>query len=126
MGKRNILVIDDDKLVCIALKKEMETEGYEVDYALCGDEALDKVREKIYDIIFVDFILPKGDGVEVCERIKSVRPDATVVFMTGKVDKNTIASEMRFVEEGGESKGLYKPFFENEIVETVKTILDNK
>ncbi|MBU1084165.1 MAG: response regulator, partial [Candidatus Omnitrophica bacterium] len=119
MDKENILIIDDDKLVCTALKKELEGVGYTADYAMDAEEALSKVSEKKYDIIFVDFVLPRTDGIEVCRKIKEIRPDSIVVFITGKVDKNTIQDEVRFMEEGGESKCLYKPFFENEIAETV-------
>lgn len=126
MGDDRILIVDDESIICYALTQELEREGYKADHATSGEEALDSIRKNDYSIIFVDFVMPGVDGIKVCKEVKKIRPEAIVVFMTGRADKSTIYDEMDFMERGGEIACLHKPFFENEIVDTVKELLKNK
>ena len=65
MGKR-ILVVDDEKLIVKGLRFSLLQDGYEVDCAYDGEEALNLVKANEYDLILLDVMLPKFDGFEVC------------------------------------------------------------
>ena len=64
------LVVDDEKLIVKGLKFSLEQEGYEVDCAYDGQEAVDKCKEKEYDIVLLDLMLPILSGYEVCQQVR--------------------------------------------------------
>ena len=66
------LVVDDEKLIVKGLKFSLEQEGYEVDCAYDGQEAVDKAKETEYDIVLLDFMLPILTGYEVCQHPQAV------------------------------------------------------
>ena len=68
MGKK-VLVVDDEKLIVKGIRFSLEQEGMEVDTAFDGEEAVEKASEKDYDIILLDIMLPKLDGLQVCQQI---------------------------------------------------------
>ena len=65
---RKVLVVDDEKLIVKGLRFSLEQDGMEVDCAYDGEEALEKAKAGEYDIILLDLMLPKMDGLEVCSR----------------------------------------------------------
>ena len=69
MAKR-ILLVDDEPLILKGLKYTLEQEGYETDSAMDGEEALRKFEGGVYDLILLDVMLPKLDGISVCQRIR--------------------------------------------------------
>ena len=69
MGKR-ILLVDDEPLILKGLKYTLEQDGYETDTAVDGQEALDKFFSGVYDLVLLDVMLPKVDGLSVCQRIR--------------------------------------------------------
>lgn len=121
-GKK-ILVVDDEHIVCRAFEKDLGAYGYQVDSAYCGDQALKMVKENTYDLIFIDLVLPKMNGIEVCKAIKAINKSAKMVFMTGNVDNDPIFKEMEFVEAGGRTYQLYKPFIAGELLEITQKAL---
>ena len=66
---RKVLVVDDEKLIVKGIRFSLEQDGMEVDCAYDGEEAVEKAKEKKYDIILLDLMLPKMDGLEVCQQI---------------------------------------------------------
>lgn len=72
MGKR-ILVVDDEKLIVKGIRFSLEQDGYSVDCAYDGEEALKLAKENAYDMILLDVMLPKHDGFEVCQQIRNIR-----------------------------------------------------
>ena len=64
---RKVLVVDDEKLIVKGLRFSLEQDGMEVDCAYDGEEALEKAKAGEYDIILLDLMLPKMDGLEVCQ-----------------------------------------------------------
>jgi len=121
-----ILVIDDEKIVRTAFERELGREGYKVDSASDGMEAIQKVRSEKYDLIFIDMVMPVMDGIQTCKAIKEASPDSIQIFMTGKVDKETIWNEIEFTKAGGKVYYLYKPFGDNEILDVIKQALEEK
>ena len=69
MAKR-VLVVDDEKLIVKGIRFSLEHEEFEVECAYDGEEALEKVKEKPFDIILLDVMLPKLTGFEVCQQIR--------------------------------------------------------
>ena len=64
------MVVDDEKLIVKGLRFSLEQDGMEVDCAYDGEEALEKAKAGEYDIILLDLMLPKMDGLEVCQQIR--------------------------------------------------------
>ena len=123
MSGKNILVVDDEPLVGIAFQRELGMEGYQVDSVLSGAEALKAVKEKDYDLALIDKDMPLMDGVETCREINKVSPGLIMIFMTGLFDKHNIAKEREFVEAGGRTYYLYKPFAQGELLSVVQKAL---
>ena len=67
---RKVLVVDDEKLIVKGLRFSLEQDDMEVDCAYDGEEALEMVKRKEYDMILLDVMLPKYDGFEVCRQIR--------------------------------------------------------
>lgn len=82
MSKR-VLVVDDEKLIVKGIRFSLEQDGMEVDCAYDGEEALQKAKEKEYDIILLDVMLPKLTGFEVCQQIRDFS-NVPVVMLTAK------------------------------------------
>ena len=121
-----VLVVDDEEITHVFFKKELERAGYEVERALSGEEALEKVRAATYDVIFIDAIMPGADGVETCRLIKKMNPDSVLIFMTGKLRPDPILKEAAFLQAGGKVYSLYKPFADGEILEITQKALAEK
>ena len=80
---KKVLVVDDEKLIVKGIRFSLEQDGMEVDCAYDGEEALRMAREKEYDIILLDVMLPKLDGFEVCQQIRDFS-DMPIVMLTAK------------------------------------------
>ncbi len=126
MAQATILVVDDTPIECLALYKELEGEGYEVDTSVSGLDALKKVKDKKYDIVFVDLVMPEMDGIETCKEIKKASPDSIPILMTGHVYSGLREKEVEFVKAGGEYYCLYKPFLPGELAQVAKKALWEK
>lgn len=84
-----VLVVDDEKLLVKGIKFNLENDGYQVDTAYDGAQALSMVKEQKYDIIILDLMLPEVDGLEVCRKIRE-SSNVPVIMLTAKsegVDK---------------------------------------
>ncbi len=78
-----ILVVDDEKLIVKGIRFSLEQDGYEVDVAYDGQEALDVFEKGSYDLILLDIMLPKLTGYEVCQQIRTVS-DVPIIMLTAK------------------------------------------
>ena len=84
MGKK-VLVVDDEKLIVKGIRFSLEQDDMEVDCAYDGEEGLRMAKEKAYDIILLDLMLPKMDGLEVCQQVREFS-DVPIVMLTAKGD----------------------------------------
>ncbi|MBF0123100.1 MAG: response regulator [Candidatus Omnitrophica bacterium] len=123
MPAERILVVDDEPLIGLAFKRELSSKGYQVDSVLSGEEALTLVQKTKYDLALIDKDMPGIDGIETCRKIKKVSPETICVFMTGLFNKENILKEQQFVEAGGRTYYLYKPFSQGELASVVQTAL---
>src|SRR2546422_617629 len=70
-GARRILVVDDDPMVATTVQRVLRPEGYEVDVALGGQEALERARAHQPDLVVLDLMMPGIDGLEVCRQLRA-------------------------------------------------------
>ena len=102
----NVLVVDDEKTVCNSCKKILTREGYNVEVAMSGEEALSKVKGNDFDVLVTDWKMPQLDGIEVANRIKKENPNIAVVMITGYPSVETSIKALR----SGVSDYVPKPF----------------
>ena len=120
LGERTlILVVDDQYGDRETLKVILEDKGYRVATAANGVEAVEMVKERHYDIIFLDIRLPGTDGVETFEKVKEIDSRAAVIMMTGYTEEDLI---QRAVSCGAYTC-IYKPFDMEKVIELVDGIV---
>lgn len=112
------LVVDDEKLIVKGLKFSLEQEGYEVDCAYDGQEAVDKCKEKEYDIVLLDLMLPILSGYEVCQQVKEFS-DMPIIMLTAKGDD---MDKILGLEYGADDY-ITKPFNILEVKARIKAII---
>ncbi|SEK74900.1 two-component system, OmpR family, response regulator VicR [Carnobacterium iners] len=115
---KKILVVDDEKPISDIVKFNLIKEGYEVFIAYDGEEALEQVKEVEPDLIILDLMLPKIDGLEVCREIRKTH-DMPIIMVTAKdseIDK-VLGLEL------GADDYVTKPFSNRELVARVKANL---
>ena len=117
MGKR-ILLVDDEPLILKGLKYTLEQEGYETDSAMDGEEALAKFFAQPYDMILLDVMLPKLDGISVCQRIRE-HSNVPIIMLTAKGED---MDKILGLEYGADDY-MTKPFNILEVKARIKTIL---
>lgn len=117
MGKR-ILLVDDEPLILKGLKYTLEQEGYETDSAMDGEEALAKFFATTYDMILLDVMLPKLDGISVCQRIRE-HSNVPIIMLTAKGED---MDKILGLEYGADDY-MTKPFNILEVKARIKTIL---
>lgn len=112
------LVVDDEKLIVKGLKFSLEQEGYQVDCAYDGQEAIDKAKENEYDVILLDLMLPVFNGYEVCQQIREFS-DMPIIMLTAKGDD---MDKILGLEYGADDY-ITKPFNILEVKARIKAIV---
>jgi len=116
---RKVLVVDDDPVVRKSFDRVLSGKGYAVITAESGEEALHKLDEEKYDIVYSDVRMPGMSGLEVAENVKARRPWTPVVIITGY---GTEAAEAR-AKAAGVSSFLHKPLSPEMIEDSVRDTL---
>ena len=117
MGKK-VLVVDDEKLIVKGIRFSLEQEGMEVDTAFDGEEALEKAQGNNYDIILLDIMLPKLDGLQVCQQIREFS-NVPIIMLTAKGDD---MDKIMGLEYGADDY-ITKPFNILEVKARIKAIM---
>jgi two-component system response regulator VicR len=81
--QKRILAVDDEPLIIKGLKFSLEQDGYSVDAAYDGEEAIEKLNNNQYDLIILDVMLPKLNGIEVCQKIRE-KSSVPIIMLTAK------------------------------------------
>ena len=84
---QKVLVVDDEQSIVTLLKYNLEQAGYIVEVAYDGEEALEKVNATNPELIVLDVMLPKKDGIEVCKSIRSDKNLVPILMLTAKDDE---------------------------------------
>ena len=80
-----VLVVDDERIIVKGLRYSLQQEGYEVDCAYDGEEAVSAIREKHFDIVLLDVMLPKLSGFEVLQQVREFS-DVPIIMLTARGD----------------------------------------
>lgn len=113
-----ILVVDDERLIVKGLKFSLEQDGYEVDCAYDGGEAMDKLHAGGIDLVLLDLMLPVKDGMEVCRETREFS-DVPIIMLTAKNDD---MDKILGLEYGADDY-MTKPFNILEVKARVKAII---
>ena len=115
---KKVLVVDDEKLIVKGIRFSLEQDDMEVDTAYDGEEALKKARENDYDIILLDLMLPKIDGLQVCQQIREFS-DVPIIMLTAKGED---MDKILGLEYGADDY-ITKPFNILEVKARIKAIM---
>lgn len=123
MEKKKILVVDDEPYVVRSLMFVLKKEGYKTIGAYNGEEALQKAVEERPDLIFLDIMMPKMNGYEVCQKLKENEETKNiyVIILTAKGQKE---DKMKGVEVGA-NEYITKPFSPSKVVQRMKEIFES-
>jgi two-component system alkaline phosphatase synthesis response regulator PhoP len=118
----DILVADDEPFIQRSLAFVLKKEGFEVVTADNGQEALEKAKEFRPQVIFLDIMMPKINGLSVCRAIKSdeALKGSYVIILTAKGQE--VDRDMGFRE--GADQFMTKPFSPREVIESVRTVMN--
>jgi two-component system, NtrC family, nitrogen regulation response regulator NtrX len=116
----NILIVDDEKAIRKTLGEILSYEGYKMDEAGDGEEALKKFREKSYDVVLCDIKMPKMDGIEFLERARESNPDVPIIMISGH---GTIETAVEAVKKGAYDY-ISKPPDLNRLLITIRNAMD--
>jgi len=114
-----ILIIEDEKKVAGFIKKGLEEETYAVDVACDGEEGLYLARESLYDLIILDIMLPKVDGLEVLTRLREDKIDTPILLLTAK---DSVEDRVKGLNKGADDY-LTKPFAFSELLARTRVLL---
>ena len=117
-GQARILLVDDEQAVQTLLTYPLRKEGYEVVGAMDGQEALDRFTGERFDLVVLDIMLPKLDGIEVCRRLRT-RSQVPIIMLTAKGDEIDKVAGL----EMGADDYITKPFSVREFRSRVKAAL---
>jgi len=114
-----ILVVEDEKKVSSFIKRGLEEEKYEVDAAYDGEEGLKMALEKPYEVIILDWMLPKQDGLSVLKELRNQKRAIPVLMLTAKDTVEDIVAGL----DSGSDDYLTKPFAFAELLARVRALL---
>lgn len=122
MSKARILAVDDQRYFRELVEGLLSDEGYEVQTASSGEEALHLFEREDFEIVLTDLVMPGIDGAELVRRLKERRPDQDIVMVTGVVDVSAAVEAMKL----GATDYILKPFDRGLLLDSVDKILSRR
>ncbi|MEN9336044.1 MAG: hypothetical protein RLZZ500_1031 [Bacteroidota bacterium] len=116
-----ILVVEDEIGIASFLKQGLEEEGFEVTHAQDGQQGLDRALSEKFDLILLDWMLPKMSGIEVCKAIRANNITTPILFLTAK---DTLQETLEGFQAGANDY-IKKPFSFEELLERIKVHFRN-
>lgn len=114
-----VLVVEDEQRLAEFINKGLSEAGYAVDLAFDGDEALDWVRLVDYDLIVLDVMLPKRDGIDVCQTLRAQGVKIPILMLTAR---DAVQDRVRGLDSGADDY-LVKPFSFSELLARLRALL---
>lgn len=114
-----ILLVDDEERLINFLKRGLQEEGYSVDVALDGVEALEKIKKQNYDLIILDVMLPKKDGFALLQEIRSRNIFTPILMLSAR---GAAEDRVKGLDLGADDY-LPKPFYFDELVARIRSLL---
>jgi len=113
-----VFVIDDEQVIRNLFTRILTVKGHEVISVDNGKDALQKVMEQSFDIVFTDIVMPGSDGITTFKALRKLKPDLPIVIMTGFAVEDKIEEAISL----GAMDYLYKPFDNCEIIAILKRL----
>ncbi len=114
-----ILVVDDDRAVRESLRRSLSFNGYTVDLATDGQDALEQVATSRPDAMVLDVMMPRVDGLEVCRRLRSTGDDLPILVLTAR---DSVSERVAGLDAGADDY-LPKPFALEELLARLRALL---
>ena len=116
MNSKRVLIVDDDEAIIKSLKNLLESEGYMVETASTGVEALEKTEENVYDLALLDIRLPDIQGTELLAEMHEETPRMMKIMFTGHASLDNAIESLNL----GADAYLTKPARPEELIKVVK------
>ena len=113
-----ILLVEDEPLIGMTLRDDLEAAGYEVTHVADGKQAIDLVKQRSFDVVITDVRLPSADGMQVLHATKTARPATEVLVMTAFATIDHAVEAMRM----GADDYIQKPFLNEHVLERLRRI----
>ena len=114
-----ILVVDDDRAVRESLRRSLAFNGYQVDLAVDGKEALEAVQQRRPDAMVLDVMMPRLDGLEVCRRMREAGDELPILVLTAR---DAVSDRVAGLDAGADDY-LPKPFALEELLARLRALL---
>ncbi len=114
-----ILVVEDEKRLAEVIKKGLVEEGYSVDIAYDGEEGQYMAENTSYDLVILDIMLPKKDGITICQELRVKEISTPILMLTAK---DSVEDRVKGLDSGADDY-LIKPFAFSELVARVRALL---
>lgn len=117
-----ILVVEDDKDMSRIISSILKEEGYKIDRAYDGEQAIKKIKAKDYNLMILDYKLPDINGINVLKEVRRTKPSLKVIMISAYGSPSIKSTAKKF----GVYRFLDKPFDLNRLVKAVKDVLAKK
>lgn len=114
-----ILIVEDEPNMRLGLKDNLEFEGYEVDFAVDGEEGLKKIMQNPYSLVLLDVMLPNMSGFDVCRTVRSRNNKTPIILLTAKGEE---IDKVLGLELGADDY-VTKPFSLRELLARIKAVI---
>ncbi|MGH7196006.1 MAG: response regulator transcription factor [Candidatus Saccharimonadales bacterium] len=114
-----LLIVEDEAKIANLLRRGLREEGYAVDLSKDGEDALFKFEINDYDLLIMDILLPKKDGLAVCREVRNKNTDIPILLLTAR---GTVADRVTGLQSGADDY-LVKPFSFDELIARVQALL---
>ncbi|MEW6202520.1 MAG: response regulator [bacterium] len=122
MQKASVLLVDDEKEFVEFLAKRIREREIEVEYVFSGEEAVDIVKKRLFDVAVVDIKMPGMDGVETLKELKKLKPTMEIIMLTGHASLDSGIQSMKI----GAFDYLVKPFDFSELMNKINNAFAKK
>jgi len=119
---RSILVIDDDKLMCMALAKILMSAGYTVVQAFDGDEGLKLYRAQNFDLVITDLIMPDKEGIQIIRELRKENSQIRIIAMSAG-GRGGATDYLKWARLMGAKQCLSKPIKREDLLGAVESVL---
>jgi two-component system, OmpR family, response regulator MprA len=115
----NVLVVDDDYAIRESLDRSLRANGYDVALANDGTEALEAVDRASFDVVVLDVLMPRRDGIDVCRTLRAAGNRVPILMLTAR---DTVSDRVAGLEAGADDY-LVKPFALEELIARLRALL---
>lgn len=117
----DVLLVEDDEVIGELVKERLEEKGFSVSWVLDGTEAFRKLKERKYDVVILDLMIPGIEGMELCKRIRkeTINFDTPIIILTALSDEDT---KVKGLTTGADDY-VTKPFSIKELIARIEAVL---